>query len=322
VTAALGGAAFWFAGRPARTAVAPEPPAAPPPRTVRLVAVGDLMLGTSVKRVILEKGPREPFRRFRRFLAEADLAFGNLETPLSDRGAPTPGKSPQSLRDRTNFIFRAPPAAAEGLAWAGFDVVSVANNHTMDYGPVALADTLTSLEDAGVEAVGAGEHVQAAWAPVFLARGGQTFAFFAISDVLPRLSAAEPHRPGVAPARGARFLEAMPAAIEAARERADRVIVSVHWGQERYTGATPKQTRLGRRLIDWGADVVIGHHTHVLGPVERYRGGLIHYSLGNFISTRTGPGGPVAWEVTLPPSGEPRETSYAFTPAGKAYARR
>src|SRR6187399_2043341 len=81
----------------------------PPPAPVRLVAVGDLMLGTNVKQVILSQGASYPFRKYRRLLGGADIAFGNLETPLSDRGTPTPGKSQESLEQRVNFIFRAPP---------------------------------------------------------------------------------------------------------------------------------------------------------------------------------------------------------------------
>lgn len=316
---AAAAAGFWVLPRltgllPTAAARGPGPAsAAVEKRPVRLVAVGDLMLGTSVKRLMARFGPRYPFRRYRELLGGADLAFGNLETPLSDRGEPTPGKSPESLRNRTNFLFRAPPAAAEGLAWAGFDVLSVANNHTMDYGPTALRDTLAALRESGLAAAGAGENLDRAVAPVYLERQGQRVALFAISDVLPRFSVAGEHAPGQAPARGAWFERVMPAAVAAARREADWVLVSVHWGREGFTGATPRQRRLGRRLIDWGADVVIGHHTHCLGPIERYRGGLIHYSLGNFVSA-AGSRGPVeAWEVVLPPPGErPTETSHAF----------
>jgi len=304
----------------------PAPPAAAAetvaPSPVRLVAVGDLMLGTSVKQTILRRGPEHPFRKYRKLLRGADVAFGNLETPLSDGGAPTPGKSPESLRTRANYIFRAPPAAAEGLAWAGFDVVSVANNHTMDYGASALRDTLDHLRNAGVAPVGAGADLEEAAAPVRFTRNGQRFALFAISDVLPLFSAADAHTPGVAPARGATFNQRMEEAIAAARRDADWVLVSVHWGKERYTDATPRQRRLGRQLIDWGADVVIGHHTHCMGPVERYQGGLIHYSLGNFISHSGSRRDVEAWEVTFKPGERPSESSHVFHWNGDAVARR
>jgi poly-gamma-glutamate capsule biosynthesis protein CapA/YwtB (metallophosphatase superfamily) len=289
---------------------------------VRLVAVGDLMLGTSVKRLILEKGPAYPFRNYRELLGDADIAFGNLETPLSDRGTPTAGKSKESLEKRTNYIFRAPPSAAEGLAEAGFDVVSVANNHTMDYGGLALRDTLSALAKAKVLAVGAGENLEEAFRPVFLQRNGQRFAIFAISDILPLYSAAGKRTPGIAPARGRDFEKTLPDAIAAARKEADWVLVSVHWGKEKYTGATDKQQRLGRKLIDWGADAVVGHHTHVLGPVEKYRGGVIHYSLGNFVSHPGSRRSVSVWELTFTPGGRPAERSFAFRWDGKALASR
>jgi poly-gamma-glutamate capsule biosynthesis protein CapA/YwtB (metallophosphatase superfamily) len=303
-------------GRPS-TATGPRSAAkAAPPRKgpVRLVAVGDLMLGGAVRSLIRARGPDYPFRGFRRLLQDADIAFGNLETPLSERGVPTPGKSPRSLRSRTNYLFRAPPTAASGLAWGGFDVVSVANNHTMDYGGDALADTLTCLTQAGVAPVGAGPDLEAATAPVFLERRGQRFAVFALSDILPIGSAAGARRPGVAPARGQAFERRMPAAIARARQHADWVLVSVHWGRERYRGVTARQRRLGRQLVDWGADVVIGHHTHCRGPSERYHGGLIHYSLGNFIADRWGRVPTQAWEVTFRPELRPTAICLALGP--------
>lgn len=311
---ALAGGTAWrpWPGRaPAGTAVAVAAQTAAAPRPerqpVRMIAVGDLMLGSRGRSSALSRSPRSLFARHRGTVRKADLAFGNLETPLSERGSPTPGKSKESLRKRTNFIFRAPTAAAEGLAWAGFDVLSVANNHTMDYGAVALEDTLACLREAGIQSVGGGAEREAALAPAFLERNHQRFAFFGISDVLPLYSAADRRTPGVAPARGPWFEERMPEAIAQARQLADWVLVSVHWGKERFTGATEKQKRLGHRLIDWGADVVIGHHTHVLGPVEHYGDGIIHYSLGNFIGPRSRKGPSPAWEIVFRPGERPTE---------------
>ena len=316
----------WHSGAaalipPAAAQAAPQVVKTP----VRVVAVGDLMLGTPVKQLILSRGADYPYRKYRRLLQDADLTFGNLETPLSDRGTPTPGKSPESLRAGTNYLFRAPPVAAQGLAAAGFDVVSIANNHTMDYGGVALLDTLEHCEEAGVIPVGAGRDIEAAMKPVLLRRNGQKIALFAISDILPAMSVASRTSPGVAPARGAWFNRHMPAALARARKEADWVLVSVHWGRERYTGATERQKQLGRRLIDWGADVIIGAHTHRMGPIERYHGGWIHYSLGNFVGYPGSRANVEAWEVVLPAgraAGAPTQQSYAFDWTGDRLARR
>jgi poly-gamma-glutamate synthesis protein (capsule biosynthesis protein) len=257
------------------------------------------MLGTSVKRTLLARGPRSIWRKYRPVLSSADLTFANLETPLSNRGYKTPGKRPESLRTGKAFIFRTPPSAAEGLRWTGFDVLSVANNHTMDYQGPALEDTLHYVRKFGMLPVGAGKNLDEARRPVFLERKGQRFAFLAACDILTAFSAAEKHVPGVAPAQGAGFPSVMPKLIAAARKKADWVIVSVHWGKERYPGATGRQRSLGHQLVDWGADAVIGHHTHCLGPVERYKKGVIHYSLGNFMTTAPIPGGRPAWELTF-----------------------
>ncbi|MBM3946381.1 MAG: hypothetical protein FJ315_03130, partial [SAR202 cluster bacterium] len=120
-------------------------------------------------------------------------------------------------------------------------------------------------------------------------------------DILPLYSAAGPASPGVAPARREGFEKDMKRALRASRSAGEWVLVSVHWGKERQRESTPRQRRLGRSLIDWGAHVVIGHHTHVLGEVEQYKRGWIHYSLGNFV----GPWGKRAdvgvWEVVFQP---------------------
>lgn len=302
---------FLPARVPAATPASASPTPTPPPhRPVRLVAVGDLMLGSPARVTELLKSSRSVFRPYREFVQSADITFGNLETPISDRGKPTPGKSEESLRTRTNFIFRAPPAVVGGLSWAGFDLVSVANNHAMDYGAIALSDTLGYLREADVVPIGGGGNLEEALAPAYLERNGQRFAFFGISDVLPLYSVAGEERPGIAPARGAWFEERMPEAIAAARKQADWVLVSVHWGKEKFTGATPRQKKLGHRLVDWGADVVIGHHTHCLGPVEHYEQGLIHYSLGNFVGPRARNVASPAWEIAFAPGSHPVEKSH------------
>ena len=280
-------------------AIAGEQEETPKVASVKVVAVGDLMLGTSTKHLVTRYGPDYPFRPAAAVLSNADIAFGNLETPLSDRGAPTPGKSAESIRARRNYIFRASPDCAEGLAQSGFDVVAVANNHAMDYQGVALLDTVDSLRKAGVKPVGGGKNLDEAFAAVVLEHGGRKVAFLAISDILPAASVAGPVTPGIAPARGLEFSRRMKPAIEKLRRENDFVAVSVHWGIEATTSPSAKQQRLGRQLIDWGADLIIGHHTHVVQPVERYKQGIIHYSLGNFIGYPGATSRTEAIEVTL-----------------------
>jgi poly-gamma-glutamate synthesis protein (capsule biosynthesis protein) len=283
--------------------------AAEAPRPVSVLAVGDLLLGSSVKARILTEGPDYPFRPAAEILRAADITFGNLECPLTEGGTPTPGKSAESLRAKRNYLFRAPPGCATGLAEAGFDVVSLANNHAMDYSATGLRHTLAGLRAAGVQPVGAGERIDEACAPVILERGASRIAFLALSDILPAHSAAGRSTPGVAPARSTaarpRFEVTVTEQLRALRRQAEFVLVSVHWGKERWTRPTPRQIKLGRFLIDAGADAVIGHHPHVLQPIERYRGRPIAYSLGNFISYVGKPRArTLALELTLTP-GQP-----------------
>ncbi len=282
------------------------PLSAAAPGGVRVLAVGDLMLGTNLRDVIARKGPEAPFRPFRKLLSGADLTLGNLETPLSGRGTPTAGKSASSVRRKLNYLFRAPVVAARGLRWAGFDAVSLANNHAMDYGPVALLDSISACRAQSVIPVGAGASLDRAFAPAFFRRRGLTLAVFGVSDILPLYSTAGKKRPGVAPARGAEFEARMPQQLRLARKAADFVLVMVHWGVEKQAEKTPKQQRLARRLVDWGADVVIGSHTHVLGPTETYRRGLIHYSLGNFVTRADSRRDTAIWEISLSKGATPR----------------
>ena len=255
-----------------------------PPVTV--AAVGDLILGSAVKRHIAARGPGYPFAHIADRLRGADLTVGNLEGPLTDAVAPTAGKRPEDIRAGRQYIFRAPPACAEGLAGAGFDVLTLANNHAMDYREAGLRDTLQALRARGVAPVGAGLDLADARAPVVLHRRGRRVAFLAYSDVIPPLSSAGPRRAGISPARragGGPFERQAARDIAEARARADFVVVLVHWGIERRTTPTPDQRRVGRAMIAAGACAVIGHHPHVLQGIERYGDGIIAYSLGNFV---------------------------------------
>jgi poly-gamma-glutamate synthesis protein (capsule biosynthesis protein) len=307
-------------GRPAAQAR----PHAPRQEPVTVAAVGDLILGSAVKRQIAAHGAGYPFLQIIAELRGADLTVGNLEGPLTSATVPTAGKRPQDIRARRQFIFRAPTACAEGLADAGFDVVSVANNHAMDYRAAGLEETLRALAACGVAAVGAGRDLATARAPAILRRKGSRVAFLAYSAVIPPLAGAGAKTPGVSGARAWRrvpFTRQVALDIAKAKRRADFVIVLVHWGIERRVAPTSEQRRLGRAMVDAGAAAVIGHHPHVLQGIERRDGGIIAYSLGNFVHVarastmesallrlRLSPGQPVAAEiipVTIE-SGQPR----------------
>jgi len=254
----------------------PPTPTATLPPIVRLMAVGDVMLARTVGEVILRDGAAAPFSGVASTLNAADLLVGNLECAIAERGEPQPKR----------YTFRAPPQAAEALALAGFDVVGLANNHSLDYGPEALADTLALLAEQQIAAAGAGQNAAAARTPVVVERNGVRVAFLAYVDVPvesrtgfdTRSWIADEAAPGVVWAE----VEHISADVLAARSRADLVIVLLHSGWESHDIIRAQRVE-ARAAIDAGAALVLGSHPHVLQGVESYHGGLIVYSLGNFV---------------------------------------
>lgn len=256
----------------ARIPEEPDEPATvePEPRPIRLTLVGDIMLGGSADEFMRRHGHDYAFGGVIDELSRGDILFGNLEGPLTDGGEPFPDKQ---------YLFRTPPAkVAPALARAGFDVVSLANNHTLDYGATGLYDTLDALYDTGIRAVGAGPDLARARRPVIVERNGHRVGFLAYSNTFPEEFWAEPDRAGTAFGH----LHHVRADVTALRDQVDTIVVSFHWGREAITDLRPYQPLLARAAIDAGADVVAGHHPHVLQGVERYGDGIILYSLGNF----------------------------------------
>ena len=210
----------------------------------------------------------------RKPLSTADITLGNLECSISDRGTP----------EEKKYTFRAPLAAAESLQFAGFDLVSLGNNHTMDYGPLALEDTLAELTDSGIKSVGAGMNNTEAYQPVFFEVNGLRLAFLAFTDVSTidynyLAWEAGPGQPGIAWAHA----EQIESGVRAAKAQADLVIVLFHNGYEIIQKVSDLQQQAAHLAVDSGADLVIGSHPHVLQRIEEYNEGLIVYSMGNFV---------------------------------------
>lgn len=235
----------------------------------RIAAVGDIMLGGTAEPEMRKFGYDYPYEHVQAILKQAQIVFGNLEGPLTDDGT----------AEQKKYVFRSPPdKVAPALARAGFNIVSLANNHSLDYGAQGLEDTRAALAKAGIQPVGAGRNEAEARAPVYMKADGATIAFLAYSLVFPEEFWAGPDTPGSAFGHE-RFVRAD---VAAARQKADVVVVSFHWGQEGKTELRDYQVLLAHAAIDSGATVVLGHHPHVLQGVERYRDGVIIYSLGNF----------------------------------------
>ena len=209
---------------------------------------------------------------YRDEISRADIYMANQEFPFSDRGTPAPDKQ---------FTFRVPPERVSMMHELGIDIVTIANNHTLDYGTDALVDTCTTLENAGIPYVGAGANMDRAKQLETIEVRGRTIGFLAASRVYPDTSwVANSKKPGMVSGYDPSILIKE---IEAAGEYCDYLVVYMHWGIERDEKPQEYQRTLGRQLIDAGADLVIGSHPHVLQGIEYYQGKPIVYSLGNFI---------------------------------------
>jgi hypothetical protein len=207
-------------------------------------------------------------------LRRADLAVVNLETAITERGTPAP----------KDFTFRAPPPALAALKEAGVDVASMANNHGLDFGVVGLRDSLAAAKAAKFPVIGVGRDADEAYRAHLVTIKGQRIAVIGATQVLDSNLAAAwtagDGKPGMASAyEEARLL----AAVRAARQAADTVVVDLHWGRELVNCPIDRQRALTPKLVAAGADVVVGSHAHILLGGGYLRGAYVHYGLGNFV---------------------------------------
>lgn len=240
-------------------------------RPITLIFVGDIMLDRGVEWMVKEYGKdnwKFPFLKIADDLKMADILFGNLEGPISDKGKKT----------GSIYSFRADPRVIEGLVFSGFDVLSAANNHVFDYGREAMEDNFKRLKEAGIDYVGGGFSEKEARSPMLKEVRGTKIAYLSYTNLGSEYWAAKGENSGIA------WLdEKISDDIKLAEEKADLVIVSMHFGQEYQSQPTSEQKYFAHLAIDSGADLVIGHHPHAVQPIEKYETGYIAYSLGNFI---------------------------------------
>lgn len=268
------------------------------PDSVTILATGDVLLARYIeKKMRGNKDYTYPFHNVGEFLKKADITFGNIESPFLP-GYNTP---------RDSMTFRADPSSVEGLLFAGYDVVSIANNHAMNYKEAGLYKTLAVLAKAGIQAVGGGENEAASRKPAIIEVKGKKVAFLAYNDkkIPPGF-----HGEAGANKAGIAKMDITTGAedVKNAKAQADFVVVSMHAGVEYKKEPSQTQKDFAHAMIDAGASVVIGHHTHVVQPMEYYNNGLILYSLGNFVfdqffseDVRNG----LVVRITLPNEGNP-----------------
>jgi len=263
---------------------------------VMLSAVGDVMLDRNLGELVAAGWVEYPFEEIAGLLTSADLTIGNLESALGDVGEPV----------NKDYAFQAPPEAAQALELAGFDLLSMANNHAMDYGDLALRQAIDLLRERGIVAVGAGVDETAAHMPYITDVGDITLAFLAFVNVPvewmgfdTRTWAATLTRPGVAWADPERIRSE----VEAASYLADLVIVLLHSGDEFIYQPSSVQVAAAHAAVEAGAHLVLGHHAQVVQGVEFYQGGVIAYGLGNIAYTDSAANNTAILNVWLDASG-------------------
>lgn len=257
------------------------------PKILKITAVGDVMLGRGVESRLKkgEKGYDYPFEKVAGILKEGDIIFGNLEQPITD--------STECLDAKYKYIIKSGKGAYAALIYAGFNLLSLANNHIMDYYDTGLFDTMDILEQNGIFFSGAGRNLDEARKPAIIEKKGFKVGMLAYTDMAelyfkgnPSIKfAADDKNAGVAP----RKIEYIKEDMEKLRQKVDILIISLHWGVEESFDILPEQVEFAHSLIDMGADMVLGHHPHQFQGIEVYKGKLIAYSLGNFIFDQNDP---------------------------------
>ena len=256
------------------------------PGTALVTAItGDIMMGRRVGAYLKRVGdPAAVLRPFSRRLATADVTVGNLESTLSDDGAPQQGGD----------SFAADPSTLAGLELAGFDAISLGNNHFGDYQRRAMLDTVELLDDAGIAIFGGGRDLEQARAPAIVERRGVRIGFIG-TDSIGETPAATSTSPGTnrinAPPRTGPLdrdtLDRVAADINDLDERVDIVIVIPHWGRQYTPEPEHSQRVMARAFVEAGADLVAGGHPHWVQGWETFDGGTVVYSTGNFVFDMT-----------------------------------
>lgn len=245
-------------------------PTSGPGAEVTLAFAGDVHFEGRVTKLLDQ--PDTTFGAAAPLLSASDLAFVNLETPITSRGKAEPKR----------YLFRAPDKAVTALRGAGVDAVSLANNHSMDYGLVGLTDTITKARAGGLGTFGAGADVDKAFTPWRRTVRGLRIAVFGFSQVddLAESWAARPDRAGMAMAFD---VDRAVRAVAAARANSDLVVVLPHWGIEGDECPSRRQQDFAAALIGAGADVIVGSHAHVLQGAGQSGSAYVAYGLGNFL---------------------------------------
>ncbi|WP_033824746.1 CapA family protein, partial [Kitasatospora sp. MBT63] len=258
------------AGTPAGTAAAPP---ADPAATFTVAFAGDVHFEGRTEARLTVKPPEQALGAISKTLADADLSVLNLETAITERGAPEP----------KTYTFRTAPKALSVLQASGVDVVSLANNHAVDFGPDGLADTLAAKAASPIPVIGIGRTAEEAYAPHLATVKGTEVAVLAASQVVDLTNQkwrAGPAKPGIASALDP---AALVKAVQQAKTRTPVVLVYLHWGEEGKACPTAEQTALAKKLAAAGATAVVGTHAHTMLGAGLLGDTYVAYGFGNFL---------------------------------------
>ncbi len=239
-------------------------------KKISILLLGDLILGVGTERLIVEQGLSYPFKKVQTKLKENTITFANLEAPITNRGTRAKNKL---------WTFRSNPDYAKILSESGIDVVSLANNHIMDFGETGLKDTIETLKSLNIRYSGAGKNLSEARKPTIVSRNGTQFVFLSYCQRGPASYYAGEKNFGNA------YYDKKLIAEDIKKWKTDRnvVLISLHWGIEITNYPQEFQISDAKHFINAGADGIIGHHPHIPQGIQIYKGKPIIYSLGNFI---------------------------------------
>jgi len=243
-------------------------------KPISVIFTGDIMLDRGVEYMV-NKNLSDwtwPFLEIADYLKTADFVVGNLEGPISNKG--------QNVGSIYSFRFN--PETLKGLNFAGFNILSLANNHALDYGKEALEDSFTRIKNTRIDFIGAGFTILNSDSPLIKEIRGTKIGFLAYSDKCPKTWAATLESSGIN-CISLKDLELVKNIISEAKKQTDILFVLIHSGEEYTQTLSDFQKIFSKSAIDSGADLVIGHHPHVVQKNEVYNGKQIFYSLGNFI---------------------------------------
>lgn len=262
-----------------------EPPEPPTPE-LRFMAMGDIMLGRGVGARLRKAGGYEKaFEKVSSYLKLGDVVFANLESPLT--------ASNHGLDKERKIVLKAEPESVAALTGAGINLVSLSNNHILDYYEKGLFDTMEILEQNGIKHAGAGKNIEEARTPAIIEKNGLKTALLAYTAFAELTYAGKPYQNFAAGPEKSGLVrdryETIREDILKIRDQVDLVAVSMHWGVEDSFKVTNEQKELARKLIDDGADMILGHHPHQFQGIEVYKGKPIIYSMGNILFDQNDP---------------------------------